>query len=114
VNNEEWGTLNLALNSILGTPNNLKDNLRNTAGCLEDDRTYDKAMALEKEIMEYIKQVNFKEYFDNLTTPTGRQALEFQQFSLQSLQAANKKLDQFIALMPSDQVARAKSQLSNV
>ena len=50
-------------------------------------------------------------YFDTLIKPSGKQEIEFSQFSLDSLAASKRNIEAFLRLVPADQLEAAQSQL---
>ncbi|GAQ87362.1 hypothetical protein KFL_003480060 [Klebsormidium nitens] len=99
------------LKTIVGEPNNLKDNLLNAASWLPTDAELDAANQVAFDVLEYVDQADSKKYFDNFGEPSAAQRSEFSKFSLQSIKAASRKLDEFFKLMPSEDVAAAKEQV---
>jgi len=95
--------------AVLGRPNNLKENMLNAAALLESDADYKRGDALAREIAEFIQEADFKVYFDTQGMPSGSQALQYAEFSKQSIRAALGKLDEFLALCPREDVAQASS-----
>lgn len=108
----EWGELRNILQRISKEPNNAKENLKSAAACLDDDKQFEKAESLIVEFLEYLSQVDFKNYYDNVGQVSVTQEMQFKDFSLQCAKAAGKKLDEFIRLMPEEQLGAARSQLN--
>ncbi|KAK3280694.1 hypothetical protein CYMTET_11489 [Cymbomonas tetramitiformis] len=108
----QWAELRNILQRIAKEPNKAKENLKSAAACLDDDKQYEKAEALIVEYLEYLSQVDFKNYYDNVGQISVTQEMQFKDFSLKCAQAAGKKLDEFIRLMPEEQLEAARSQLN--
>lgn len=94
---------------VLGSPNNAKDNLAKAALYLDNDKDYDRATTLATELIEYMSQVDYSKYFDSLTSKVDERQLAFSQ---QSVQAAARKLNEFLALMDPEQLDAARSQVA--
>uniref|UniRef100_A0A7S0WMP1 Uncharacterized protein n=1 Tax=Pyramimonas obovata TaxID=1411642 RepID=A0A7S0WMP1_9CHLO len=97
-----------AVQSVLGSPNNAKDNLSNAALCLDDDKDYERAKGIAVEFAEYMSTVDFSEYFDSRAAISEKQVT----FSVQAVKAAEAKLAQFLAFMPAEQLEAARSQVA--
>eukprot|EP00238_Polyblepharides_amylifera_P005547 CAMPEP_0196583654 /NCGR_PEP_ID=MMETSP1081-20130531/44227_1 /TAXON_ID=36882 /ORGANISM="Pyramimonas amylifera, Strain CCMP720" /LENGTH=310 /DNA_ID=CAMNT_0041904603 /DNA_START=52 /DNA_END=984 /DNA_ORIENTATION=+ len=102
-------SLRAALRSVQGSPNNVKDNLKNAAACLDDDRDFDRANKIAGELIEYVSQVDYTKYFDSVSSKVNERQISF---SLNCVQAIEKKLVEFLAVMPRDQVEAARTQVS--
>lgn len=113
IDNAQWSDLRVVLRLILGPPNEVRSNLDAAIGCLEDPRSAEKAAQVAAELVEYLQQIDYNKYFDAVPQAeiTGSQQAEFVKFSSNSLLAAQKKLKEFLALMPYDQLGAAKQQV---
>jgi len=94
---------------VLGSPNNAKDNLTKAALYLDNDREYDRATTIAVEFVEYMSSVDYSKYFDSVTTKVDERQIAF---STNSVQAAQRKLNEFLALMDPEQLAAAQSQVA--
>lgn len=63
--------------------------------------------------MDYVQQSDYNKYFDNLSKRSidGRQAAQYQEFSLKSIQAAVKTANKFLSFFPQADVRQARAQL---
>eukprot|EP00270_Netrium_digitus_P018875 TRINITY_DN7263_c0_g2_i1.p1 TRINITY_DN7263_c0_g2~~TRINITY_DN7263_c0_g2_i1.p1 ORF type:complete len:369 (+),score=106.72 TRINITY_DN7263_c0_g2_i1:48-1109(+) len=99
--------IRVRLLSVVGPMEDLKSNLLSTATFLENDA--DAAVAFE--LLSYINQADYQNYFD----PVGRAALaqqsEWRNFSLSSIKAAVDKLETFLSFLPSEAVQAAATSL---
>jgi len=93
--------------TVIGSPNNAKDNMINAALYLENDKEYQRANAMTLDFVEYMAAVDFTEYFDSRVAVTERQV----DFSVQAAKAAEAKLAEFLKLMPADQLEAAQTQI---
>eukprot|EP00241_Pyramimonas_parkeae_P006631 CAMPEP_0114257448 /NCGR_PEP_ID=MMETSP0058-20121206/18738_1 /TAXON_ID=36894 /ORGANISM="Pyramimonas parkeae, CCMP726" /LENGTH=327 /DNA_ID=CAMNT_0001372175 /DNA_START=36 /DNA_END=1019 /DNA_ORIENTATION=+ len=100
--------LRAQIKTVVSNPFNAKENLKNAALCLESDVSYDKANKIAVDFLEYMEQVDYSKYFESVTAVNERQI----NFSTQSVQAAERKLKEFLALMPADQLEAATTQLN--
>ncbi|KAG6556891.1 hypothetical protein Mapa_001471 [Marchantia paleacea] len=94
-----------------GSSDELKDNFLSAAALL-DGGDVDQATKLSYDIFEYLFQANSSKYFDDFGQPTVAQQAEFLKFSLQSIQAARSKIQEFLRLVPADALDASKMQLS--
>lgn len=94
-----------------GRPEEIKNIFLSAAAWL-DGEDADKASQLSFEIYEYVDQTDYSRYFENLGEPNAMQQMEFLKFGLQSAKAARKKVDEFLALIPSEALDAAASQLA--
>eukprot|EP00898_Chlorokybus_atmophyticus_P003499 jgi/Chlat1/414/Chrsp10S00056 len=106
----QWGTLKTELKRLTSLPLDIRSNLDSAAAYLEEKEAYERATELSKSILEYLDQVDFSKYFENLGTASFTQEKEFKDFSLKSLKAAGELLKQFMKLLPVDVVSAAQEQ----
>lgn len=94
-----------------GTSGEVRNNLLGAAAWLDGE---DAVMAskISFEIYEYIDQADYSKYFENLGEPSAAQQIEFLKFCLQSVKAARKKIDEFLALIPKEARDAAASQFA--
>ena len=64
---------------------------------------------------EYLKGIDFQTYFESrvCSSMSGEQSKEFFEYSTSSAKAAAGKLDEFLRLMPEDQLEAAQLANSN-
>lgn len=67
------------------------------------------ATTIAVEFVEYMSSVDYSKYFDSVTTKVDERQVAF---STQSVQAAARKLNEFLALMDPEQLAAAQSQVA--
>ncbi|XP_024400077.1 uncharacterized protein [Physcomitrium patens] len=94
-----------------GTSEEIKKTLLNAAAWLDGENA-EKATNLSFEIFEYVDQADYSRYFENIGEPSPVQQMEFLKFSLQSIKAARKKIDEFLTLIPSEDLDAAASQFA--
>ncbi|BBN04039.1 hypothetical protein MPTK1_3g01370 [Marchantia polymorpha subsp. ruderalis] len=94
-----------------GSSDELKDNFLSAAALLEAGDV-DRGTKLCYDVFEFLFQANSSKYFDDFGQPTAAQQAEFLKFSLQSIQAARSKIQEFLRLVPADALDAAKLQLS--
>ena len=91
--------------SILGKPTQLKNTMLQVAKLESDAKRADQMRAYARETADYLSQVDYDQYFDTLIKPSGKQEIEFSQFSLDSLAAS--KVREIIAHVSARARARA-------
>lgn len=113
IEDAQWDQLRLVVSRIERTPNNARQNLDNVVALIEDTKTAEKARVLAAELFEYLDSLDYNKYFDAMPTRTlsGVQNAQFVAFSSGALKAAQGKLASFLALLPSESVQTARSQL---
>jgi len=79
--------LRATVNTIVGSPWNAKENLKQAALCLDSDKDYQVANAIATEFVEYMSQVDYSKYFDSVTTSVNERQLIF---SLQSARVCTR------------------------
>jgi len=67
------------------------------------------ATTIAVEFVEYMSSVDYSKYFDSVTTKVDERQIAF---STNSVQAAQRKLNEFLALMDPEQLAAAQSQVA--
>lgn len=112
-NYEQLGSL---LSRIEGPPNNVQENLKAAAASLPDGRLAEKADFVARDVYEYLKGIDYQTYFESVggsgrMSNGGQQAKEMFEYSENSAKAAQKKLEEFLSLMPADQLEAAKQQV---
>lgn len=112
-NYEQLGSL---LSRIEGPPNNVQENLKAAAASLPDGKLAERADFVARDVFEYIKGIDYQTYFESVggsgkLSTGGQQAKEMFEYSENSAKAAQKKLDEFLSLMPADQLEAAQQQL---
>uniref|UniRef100_A0A7S1X3N2 Uncharacterized protein n=1 Tax=Tetraselmis chuii TaxID=63592 RepID=A0A7S1X3N2_9CHLO len=114
VDNGELDRVKVVLNRMLGPPGDSKVNLENAIAWLDDNKTREAANTLAFDFLEYLQQVDYSKYFENMrtATPSGADKARFAEFSLQCVKAAELKLKDFLKLMPAEDLEAAQSQLS--
>jgi hypothetical protein len=110
---EQLGSL---LSRIEGPPNNVQENLKAAAASLPDGKLAEKADFVARDVYEYLKGIDYQTYFESVggsgrMSNGGQQAKEMFEYSENSAKAAQKKLDEFLSLMPEDQLDAATQQL---
>lgn len=111
----DWETLRLILPRINGPPNNANENMGAIVALLEDSRDAKRAAELAGEFVEYLLAIDYQKYFETIPNqaPTGAQNIEFSKFSTKSLKAAIFKLDDFLSLIPPQDLQDATAQMEN-
>lgn len=116
--NGDYEALRTVLSRIEGSPNNVQDNLRSAAASLSGSRAAETADYVARDVYEYIKGIDYQTYYDSVGGAMGVRGgsgqKELFDYSQQSAAAARKKLDEFLALMPRDQVEAAQQQASTL
>ena len=81
---------------------------------LSDSRSAETADYIARDVYEYIKGIDYQTYYDSvggaMGTRGGSKEKELFEYSQQSAVAAGKKLSEFLALMPRDQIEAAVDQ----
>jgi len=93
------------LGNVLGKPNYLKENIQKAAQCLVADDDWREADGVGRELVENIKALDYKEFFQ-AESPNAEQA----KFLQTGIGECRRKLDQFLSLMPADQIRIAKDE----
>ena len=101
----EWSVVQSKVKSILGKPTQLKNTMLQVAKLESDAKRADQMRAYARETADYLSQVDYDQYFDTLIKPSGKQEIEFSQFSLDSLAAS--KVREIIAHVSARARARA-------
>lgn len=112
-NYEQLGSL---LSRIEGPPNNVQENLKAAASSLPDGKSAERADFVARDVYEYLKGIDYQTYYESVggsgrMSNGGQQAKEMFEYSENSAKAAQRKLDEFLSLMPEDQLDAAKQQL---
>jgi hypothetical protein len=103
--------------SIEGPPNNVQQNLKAASASLlgVDARLAQRADSVGRDAYEYLKGVDFQTYFESRIGGTGPSAANgaqtkaFYDYSRSSALAAATKLDEFLRMMPEDQLEAART-----
>lgn len=108
--------LKALLQRILGSPNNLQQNLRDAAACLPSARQVEQAEAIGRDVFEYVQQIDYDKYYETMrgAARDGSALKQYYDFSLNSAKAAQAKLRDFLALMPLEQREAAATQLASM
>lgn len=73
------------------------------------------AAEVARDCYEYVKEIDYQNYYDSMGGAPGKRGGAAQkdlfEFSLRSAAAAQRKLQEFLALMPRDQLDAAKQQV---
>jgi len=111
----EFDRVKSVLARMLGQPGEIQKNLENAIAWLDDTKTRENANTLAFDFLEYLQQVDYNKYFESVrgTELSGSDRARFVEFSLESLKAAEKKLSQFLALMPGEDLEAARTQVSS-
>jgi hypothetical protein len=106
----DYDRLNRLLARIEGPPNNVQQNLKSASAALAatDGRLAQQADEVGRDVYEYLKGVDYQTYFESRIGSGGDQTKEFFDYSTSSAKAAATKLDEFLRLMPDDQLEAAK------
>ncbi|GJP59669.1 hypothetical protein CLOP_g14535 [Closterium sp. NIES-67] len=99
------------LRFAVGTVDSVRENLV-SATVLLDDKSQQPAKELAFEVIDYLQQADFGNYFENMGAPSASQQLEFLSFSLKSIKAAISRLDKFFKYVPSEVVEAANQQVN--
>ncbi|CAI5462668.1 unnamed protein product [Closterium sp. Yama58-4] len=99
------------LRFAVGTVDTVRENLVSTTVLLED-KSQQPAKELAFEILDYLQQADYGNYFENMGAPSPSQQLEFLSFSLKSIKAAISRLDKFLRYVPSEVVEAANQQVN--
>lgn len=112
----EWDRLDESLRALGargGTGLSLRDNLINAASCLPNISDVDVAKEKAFNVLEFVAQADYKQYYDSLGgPPQGKEAGKAADFSASAINAANRELKEFLKLMPPAEVAAAKEALA--
>ncbi|KAG2499370.1 hypothetical protein HYH03_002945 [Edaphochlamys debaryana] len=113
IEDADWPQLRQALNRIDGPPNNIRTNLDAIIALIPEARSATRATELSADLYEYLRSLDPNEYFDIMARSlTGSQNAQFSAFSLKALAAGQAKLAELLALVPQDQLAIAREQVS--
>mmetsp|Transcript_3461 Transcript_3461/g.9721 ORF Transcript_3461/g.9721 Transcript_3461/m.9721 type:complete len:248 (-) Transcript_3461:100-843(-) len=108
----EWPAVQSKVKAILEGKQNLKTAMLQVAKLEADPKAAEKMREHARDAADYLSQVDYDAYFDTLIPPSGKQSIEFTDFSLKSLAASKKSLESFLALVDSEQLEAAQSQVS--
>lgn len=85
---------------------------------LQGSRAAETADYVARDVYEYIRGIDYQTYYDSVGGAMGVRGgsgqKELFDYSQQSAVAAGKKLEEFLALMPRDQVEAAQQQASTL
>ena len=113
----EYDQMSRLLARIEGPPNNVQQNLKAASAALAavDGRLAQRADSVGRDVYEYLKGIDFQTYFESRVgaSMSGEQSKEFFEYSTSSAKAAAGKLDEFLRLMPEDQLEAAQLANSN-
>lgn len=112
----DYEQMSRLLSQIEGPPNNVQQNLKSASASLasSDGRLAQRADALGRDVYEYLKGVDYQTYFESrVGRGGGEREREFFEYSTSSAKAAVGKLEEFLRLMPEDQLEAAKEVNSN-
>jgi len=111
----EFDRVKSVLSRMLGSPGDIKSNLENSVAWLDDVKTRETANALAFEFLEYLQQVDYSKYFENMrtATPSGADKARYSEFSVQCVKAAQLKLNDFLKLMPAEDLDAARQQANS-
>ena len=113
----EYDQMSRLLARIEGPPNNVQQNLKAAPAALAavDGRLAQRADSVGRDVYEYLKGIDFQTYFESRVgaSMSGEQSKEFFEYSTSSAKAAAGKLDEFLRLMPEDQLEAAQLANSN-
>ncbi|PNW85057.1 hypothetical protein CHLRE_03g169900v5 [Chlamydomonas reinhardtii] len=115
IEDADWEQLRGALARIEGPPNNIRATLDAIIALIPDSRTAARVTELSADLYEYLKSLDYQQYFDSplrAKANTGAQNAQYASFSLQSLQAAQGKLNELLTLVPKDQLQLARDQMA--
>lgn len=70
----------------------------------------EKAEEIALEVLDYINQADFRQYFDPQTLPAGPRAVQFSEFSYKAISSAEAALVKFLKLMPREDLEGAIAQ----
>jgi A/G-specific adenine glycosylase len=102
------------LDLVEGPPNNVQQNLKSAAASLDSPALIEKADAIARDVYEYLKGIDYQTYYDSIGASRGsrggQELKEMFDFSSKSADAAQSKLEEFLKLMPKEELAAAKSQ----
>jgi A/G-specific adenine glycosylase len=119
VEDADWPRLRAARALIVGPPGNARDNLYDAVAALDSyagestvaKGTAKRAEALAGEVVEALDALDYNKYFDAAmmgAAPSGSQNAEFVKFTREARRAAERSLNEFLALMPREAVEGAK------
>lgn len=100
------------LKFAVGSIDAVRENLVSATVLLDDSAKQQTAKQLAFEIVDYLQQADYSNYFDNLGAPTPSQQVEFVRFSLQAIQAARSRLIAFLSCLPQEVVQSARRQFT--
>ena len=81
---------------------------------LEDSKRRETATVAGRELVDYLGQIDYQQYFDAMGTPGargGQAEARFADYSLRAVKAAQRKLAELLALMPRDDMSAAPQQV---
>jgi A/G-specific adenine glycosylase len=107
----DYDKLRTLLSRIEGAPNNVQENLKSAVASISDARIAGKADLIARDAYEYLKGIDYQTYYESRSME-GQQLKEMFDFSSNSAQAAQRKLEEFLSLMPEDEVMAARQQVS--
>ena len=105
------------LSRIVGPPNSVQENLKAAAASLPDAKLVEKADVVARDVFEYLKGIDYQTYYESVggvstgISGGGQQLKEMFEYSSNSAEAAQHKLEEFLNLMPEDQVLAARQQM---
>ncbi|KAG2443086.1 hypothetical protein HYH02_009500 [Chlamydomonas schloesseri] len=115
IEDADWQQLRGALARIEGPPNNIRATLDAVIALIPEARTAARATELSADLYEYLKGLDYQQYFDSpmrSKANSGSQNAQYAAFSLQALAAAQGKLNDLLSLVPKDQLQLARDQMA--
>jgi len=113
VREANFSAVKAGLRSILQSPNNARDNMTKAKLLLPDASRRARGDELIGSFIEYVRTVDYDQYFETVgPAQGGKQNDRYVDFSLKALKAAQRDLDEFLALMPREDLAAARQQLA--
>lgn len=107
----DYQKLRALLSRIEGAPNNVQENLKSAVASIADTGIAGKVDLIARDAYEYVKGIDYQTYYDSRSME-GQQLKEMFDFSSNSAKAAQRKLEEFLSLMPEDEVMAARQQVS--
>lgn len=114
VEDADWDQLRQALGRIEGPPNNLRQTLDSIIALTPDAKTATKVQGLASDLYGYVRDLDYNQYFDAIPqrSISGAQNAQYAAFSSGALKAAQGKLTELLAVVPAEDLATARAQLS--
>jgi len=118
VEEAEWDQVRLVIDRIINAPNKLKSNLDAALAFVTPAEDRSKGRQLIADILEFIQEMDYNKYYEDRLNRQryrgGAEEAKFVEFSLNSLTAAEGRLQIFLSLFLSNDIDRARQRITAV